>query len=45
MFKSIKKHLKNRRERKIRERLVLKVAHDDSYLEKYYNFIITGRLE
>jgi hypothetical protein len=45
MFKSVKNYFKNRRERKIRERLVLKIAHDENHLEKHYNFILTGRFE
>ncbi|OAV67909.1 hypothetical protein Barb6_02223 [Bacteroidales bacterium Barb6] len=42
MFKSIRNYFKNRRDRKLRERLVLKLGHIGNNLDEYYNFILTG---
>jgi hypothetical protein len=41
MFR-IKNYFRERRERKLRERLVLKLAHTEDYIENYYRFILTG---
>jgi hypothetical protein len=44
MFKSVRNYFKNRRERKIRERLALKIACNENEIERFYQFILTGHL-
>jgi hypothetical protein len=46
MFKFIKNYFKNRRERKIRERLVLNMGtYSRRNIDELYKFILTGNFE
>lgn len=45
MFKTIQTKIRNRRERKLRERLVLHISHEGKRLKTFEKYVLTGRFE